>query len=236
MRKMHLSLFTKFSVFVLTTVAVIISNDTRFLALLALISMSCYLSPKLKLRMRLVLLVVCHLLVVYLLNPDRGVALYHYNITWLYDFTLQEALYLANILFKDIVILNFLRYFILTSQASELSVYLTQLKIPYRIAYKLAHFFSFKSRFDTYYIQGKKAAIAQGKSFSKCRAFMFFLKKNQNNVLTYRHFGKKRLRTWYKTPIVTTFDKLVLLLAVFSVIISISLIIINGGRLWNPFI
>ncbi|MDN6070578.1 MAG: energy-coupling factor transporter transmembrane protein EcfT [Lactococcus plantarum] len=236
MRRLHLTPLTKCLMFCLLTVAVLISNDTRFLAVLALISMSCYLSPKLNLRKSLVILVLFHVLVMYLIDPNHGVTLYHYNITWLYDFTLQEALYLGNILFKDIVILNFLQYFIFTSHPSELEISLTQLKVPYRIAYKLTQFFSLGSRFDTFYKQRQQAAIAQNQPFSKYRAFILFLQTKQQNALTYRHFGKKRLRTFYRSSTLTTFDKLVLLLALFSVIISISLVVINGGRLWNPFL
>lgn len=236
MRKLALSSLTKCLVFILTTVAALISNDTRFLALLALVSFTCYFSRRLKIHISLVVLVSCHLLVMYLIDPNHGVTLYQYNITWLYDFTLQEALYLANILFKDIIILNFLQYFILTSQPAELEICFTQLKLPYPLAYKIAHFFSLKSRFKTYYHQGKKAAIAQNKSFSRRRAILLFLKTKHNKVLVYRHFGKKRQRTWYHKQTFTTFDKLALLLALFSVIISISLIMINGARLWNPFI
>lgn len=236
MRRLHLTPLTKCLVFCLSTVAVLISNDTRFLAVLALISMTCYVSPKLKLRINLVILVLLHVLVMYLIDPDRGVSLYHYNITWLYDFTLQEALYLGNILCKDIVILNFLQYFILTSQPSELEISLTHLKVPYRIAYKIGQFFSLGSRFNTFYTQRKQAAIAQNHPFSRYRAFILFIQTTQDNVLTYRHFGKKRHRTFYNASTLTTFDKVVLLLALFSVIISISLVIINGGRLWNPFL
>lgn len=236
MRSIALSSLTKGLVFVLTTAAALISNDTRFLALLALVSMICYLNRRLKIHISLVLLVLCHLLVMYFIDPNHGVMLYQYNITWLYDFTLQETLYLTNIFLKDIIILNFLQYFILTSQPAELEICLTQLKLPYRLAYKIAHFFSLKYKFNTYYQQGKKAAIAQNKSFSKRRALLLFFKTEKNNMLLYRHFGKKRQRTWYQKQTFTTFDKLALLLALFSVIISISLIMINGARLWNPFI
>ena len=186
--------------------------------------MTSYFSTKLKLRISLVILVVCHVLVMYLIDPNHGVTLYHYNITWLYDFTIQEALYLGNILFKDIVILNFLQYFILTSSPSELEISLTQLKVPYRMSYKIAQFFSLNSRFKNYYKQHQQAAMLQNKSFSKYSAFILFLKTNQHHVLSYRHFGKKRRRTFYSTSTRTTFDKLILLLALFSVLIRITLI------------
>ena len=44
----QLAPITKFLVFILTSMAAIISNDTRFLALLALLSMLTYLHPKVK--------------------------------------------------------------------------------------------------------------------------------------------------------------------------------------------
>ena len=50
-----------------------------------------------------------------------------------------------------------------------------------------------------------------------------------------RHFGKKQKRTWYQMRPISVRDKRAMWLAGFSVIISIILIVVNGGRLWNPF-
>ena len=40
--------FTKFLIFILTMVAALITNDTRFLGVLALIALTCFISAKLK--------------------------------------------------------------------------------------------------------------------------------------------------------------------------------------------
>lgn len=227
---------TKFLVFVLVTIAVIISNDTRFLALLTMISMFTYMHSKITPRLSFLVLIVCHLIIRYLINPTYAVSLYHYNISWIYDFTLQDGLYLLTIMLKDIVVLNFLTYFLVSSRPSEISASLAELGLPYRLAYKIGQLFTIGPRFKKMDSKLKQAATAQNRTVSKRTRIHFFLKANQHQSLRNRHFGKKSHRTWYAMPTLSRLDYLVLLLALISVIISISLIFINGSRLWNPFL
>lgn len=232
----QLAPITKFLVFILTSMAAIISNDTRFLALLALLSMLTYLHPKVKPYIPFLGLIACHLIILYLINPSYAVSLYHYDISWIYDFTIQDVLYLLTIMLKDIIILNFLTYFISSSRPSEISASLAELGLSYRFAYKIGQLFTVVPTYKKTVLKLKQAAAAQNKTVSKRTRLHFFLSANQHHALSSRHFGKKSHRTWYAIPVLSRLDYLVLLLALFSVIISISLIYINGSRLWNPFI
>ncbi|MCJ1977617.1 hypothetical protein [Pseudolactococcus paracarnosus] len=232
----QLAPLTKFLVFLLTTIAVIISNDTRFLVLLAIVSMFIYLHPKVKPHIIFLGLIGCHLVILYLINPSYAVTLYHYNISWIYDFTLQDALYLLTIMLKDIVILNFLTYFIISSRPLEISASLAGLGVPYRLAYKIGQLFTLVPRLKNTDLKLKQAATAQNQTVSTMTKMRFYLKVKQNKTLSMRHFGKKSHRTWSAIPTLSRLDHLVLLLAMISVIISISLIFINGSRLWNPFL
>lgn len=187
----QLAPLTKFLVFLLTTIAVLISNDTRFLALLAILSMFIYLHPKVKPYIIFLGLISCHLVILYLINPRYAVALYHYNISWIYDFTLQDALYLLTIMLKDIVILNFLTYFIISSRPSEISASLVGLGVPYRLSYKIGQLFTLVPRLKNTDLKLKRAATAQNRTVSKMARISFYLKVKQNKTLSMRHFGKK---------------------------------------------
>lgn len=231
----RLTALSKCLIFLLTAVAAILSYDTRFLGILALVALICYRLSKLKYPKFLGCLIALHLFLIFIKDPDYGVTLYHYDISWLDNFTLQEGLYLLNILLKDVIILNFLQIFLLTSQPSELAASLNQLKLPYRWAYAIGQLLRIGPRFQATYAKLQSAAAAQNKGFTKLDAVRFLLKAKHEDTLTSRHFGKKQGRTWYVQRPLTRLDKGALLLAVFSVIISISLVFINGSRLWNPF-
>ncbi|GAB2022485.1 energy-coupling factor transporter transmembrane component T [Pseudolactococcus yaeyamensis] len=226
---------TKFMIFVLTTVAALISNDTRFLGVLALIALTCFLCAKLKFAKWLWILILLHLVIMFCLDPDYGVTLYHYNISWLADLTVQEALYLLTIFLKDVIILTFLQIFLLTSQPLEIAASLNYVGLSYRMAYKIGQLFGIRTRFKTKHIKLQTAAAAQNQKFSKFAAVQFLLKAKHEETLGSRHFGKKQKRTWYQMCPITERDKRAMLLAGLSVIISIILIVVNGGRLWNPF-
>ena len=227
--------FTKFFIFILTMVAVLISNDTRFLGVLALIALTCFISAKLKFAKWLWLLIILHLVIMFSLDPDYGVTLYHYNISWLADLTLQEALYLLNIFLKDMVILTFLQIFIMTSQPLEIAASLNDVKLPYRMAYAIGRLFGLRTEFKAKAVKLRAAAVAQNQKFSTFDAVRFLLKAKHEETLANRHFGKKQKRTWYQMQAITEPDKRAMWGAGFSVIISIILLVVNGGRLWNPF-
>ncbi|MBR2762879.1 MAG: hypothetical protein IKD51_01265 [Lactococcus sp.] len=230
-----LNSFSKFVIFILTMAAALISNDTRFLGVLALVALACFVRAKLKFIKWLGILIVLHLVILFCLNPDYGVTLYHYNISWIADFTLQEALYLLTIFLKDVIILTFLQIFLLTSQPAEISASLNTIGLPYRLSYKIGRLFGLRKQFKINYTKLHVAAAAQNQKFSKFAAVRFLLKAKHEETLASRHFGKKQKRTWYQMRPFSERDKRAMLLAVFSVIISIILIVVNGGRLWNPF-
>ena len=227
--------FTKFLIFILTMVAALITNDTRFLGVLALIALTCFISAKLKFAKWLWILIILHLVITFSLDPDYGVSLYHYNISWIADLTLQEAIYLLNIFFKDVIIITFFQIFLMTSKPLEIAASLNYVGLPYRLSYTIGRLFGLSSRFNAAYTKLYKAAIAQNQKFSRFDAVRFLLKAKHDETLASRHFGKKQKRTWYQMRPISVRDKRAMWLAGFSVIISIILIVVNGGRLWNPF-
>ena len=99
----------------------------------------------------------------------------------------------------------------------------------------IGRLFGLSSRFNAAYTKLYKAAIAQNQKFSRFDAVRFLLKAKHDETLASRHFGKKQKRTWYQMRPISVRDKRAMWLAGFSVIISIILIVVNGGRLWNPF-
>ena len=227
--------FTKFLIFILTMVAALVSNDTRFLGLLALIALACFIPAKLKFAKWLWLLVGLHLVIMFSLNPDYGVTLYHYNISWITDLTLQEALYLLNIFLKDVIILTFLQIFLLTSLPSEIAASLNAIGLPYRLAYKIGRLLGFGPELKAKAVKLRAAAVAQNQKFSRLDAVRFLLKAKHEKTLASRHFGKKQKRTWLQMRPITEHDKRAIGLAGLALIMSLILIIVNGGRLWNPF-
>lgn len=226
---------TKCLIFFLTMLAAIFSYDSRFLGVLALIALLLLRQSKLKFSKVALCLIILHLIITYLKNPNYGVTLYQYDISWLGDLTLQEGLYLAMIALKDVTIVSFLQLFLQTSYPSELSASLSQLGIPSRLAYQIGRLFWIGPNFNHRYEQLKKAGAAQGLELSKFDVFLFLLKARQTKSVTSRHVDKKQTRTWYYLPKMSKLDRAALLLAGFSVIISMSLWLVNGGRLWNPF-
>lgn len=227
--------FTKFLLFILTMVAALLSNDTRFLGLLALFTLLCLHRSKLKFSKFFWMIILLHLLISYVVNPDYGVTLYRYDISWLGDMTLQEGLYLLTLGFKDVIILGFLQLFCLTSYPSALAATLNQFGLPTRLAYHVEQLFWLIPNFNHHYAKLQLAAAAQGVELTKFDLLRRLLKARQKSSLARRQLGKKAKRTWYCQPQLLTRDKVAILLAIFSVIISIGLIFVNGGRLWNPF-
>ncbi|GFH39783.1 energy-coupling factor transporter transmembrane component T family protein [Lactococcus insecticola] len=232
----NLSPLTKFWGFILITIASLISNDTRFLAVLALISVICYKLGGLKLRKFFGFLILLHVLVVFIKNPNYGQVLYHYDITWIDNFSLQELLYLANIFFKDVIIVNFLLIFLWTSQARQVAASLNQAGLSYQLSYKISQLFYLLPNYKKDMAKLSKAADALDYELSSFAGIRFLLQVKHTTTAASRHFGKKQKRTWYALQSLTQADKFALLVAGIFVIISISLVLINGGRLWNPFV
>ncbi|GFH42264.1 ABC transporter permease [Lactococcus hodotermopsidis] len=235
MTKRLLTPLSKFIVFILTMIAALITNDTRFLAIFAMISFVFYRLSKLKYHPILILLIFSHLTILFVLNPDYGTQLYDYSITWIDEFSLQEMLYLLNILLKDVIILNFFQIFFLTSQPVEVAATLNQVGFSYRIAYQISQKLSFFSNLKSDLVKLQNAAAVQYIEISKFKLVTFLLQAKHKKTAAARHFGKKTKRTWYITRKLGKLDHLAILFAALTVLISIGLIFVNGSRLWNPF-
>ncbi len=255
----------KLMFFLLFTFAAMITYDTRFLVGLLAVSFVIFRLSRIRLRevksmmyFTLIFLVLNNLFI-YLFNPDQGTVLYGtrhvlFHIAGRYDVTSEQLFYLLNISLKYFVSLPVAILFISATNPSEFAASLNSIGVSYRVGYSVALALRYIPDIQRDYHAISQAQQARGIELGKKEKLMNRLKNSVNillplilsslrrvdvvsSAMELRGFGKdKKKRTWYMKRPMGRNDFIAVALGVVLLIISISMIALNGGsRFYNPF-
>ncbi|MDG3141763.1 energy-coupling factor transporter transmembrane protein EcfT [Streptococcus suis] len=259
----QLSGTSKLLFFILVSVAVMTSYDTRFLLVIALGSLLLFLRAGIKWRevsfvfTFVGLFALLNLTMIYVFAPQYGVNLYGAKTVLLdgpgpYDLTLEELFYLFNVAVKYVSTLPLAVIFLLTTHPSQFASSLNQLGLPYRFAYAVSLTLRYIPDLQEEFGIIRNSQEARGLELSQKASLMARIRGNIqiitplifaslerietiSTAMTLRRFGRYKRRTWYQATAWSRQDSLVILLSALILALDIALFMVNGGRFYNPF-
>lgn len=255
---------TKLIVFLLFSVATMVTYDTRVLVVFLVMSLAIfkiswvrYRDVKFILWMAFVFLVLNNLFV-YLFKPEYGVEIYQSRTLLVqligpYTFTAQQLFYHLNMTLKVVVVIPLALVFILCTDPSEFAASLASIGVSYRIGYAVALALRYIPDVQRDYHNINQAQQARGVDISGKDKLMDRLKGSANillplilgslnrievisNAMELRGFGKNKRRTWYAKRPFATRDWVVLVLGTVISVGSLIFTFWDGNRYYNPFI
>lgn len=255
---------TKLTFFLLFTLAGMITYDTRVLAVLMALSFFFFHLSHIKLRevrFMMVFMLVFLLLnniFIFIFDPQQGSKLYgtHHvlcNLLWRYEVTAEQLFYHLNISLKYFVALPVAILFISATNPSEFAASLNKIGVSYRVGYAVSIALRYIPDIQRDYHTISQAQQARGVELGKSEKLWNRLKNSVHillplilsslaridtisNAMELRGFGKNKKRTWYVERPFTAKDWCALALGIALLAFSITVIILDGGRFWNPFI
>lgn len=254
---------TKLLCFLMWTVAVMLTYDTRVLVVLFALSIIIFLVSRVKLRevgfvLGLILFFLfLNTLLIYVFSPQEGVKIYGSETVLLegfgrYNVTAEQLFYLFNITLKYVTVIPAALLFIVTTHPSEFASSLNRIGVNYKIAFAVAIALRYipdvQKDFRTIAIaqQAKGIDLSSkeklGKRIKNTAAIIVPLIYSSldrietiSNVMELRGFGKHKKRTWYSTKPFCLGDYLVVCLVVFLLVASLVITFYDGNRFYNPW-
>ncbi|MDY5974856.1 energy-coupling factor transporter transmembrane component T [Streptococcus hyovaginalis] len=259
----RLSGTSKLLFFILASVAVMTSYDTRFLIVVGLFSLLLFYQAGIKWRdvsfafVFVGIFALLNIVMIYLFAPQYGNDLYGSKTILIdgpgaYDLTLEELFYLFNVGIKYVSTLPLAIIFLLTTHPSQFASSLNQLGLPYRFAYAVSLTLRYIPDLQEDFGIIRKAQEARGLELSKKAPLMSRIKGNIqiitplifsslerietiSTAMELRRFGRYKKRTWYQAKAWSQKDTILVLISLLVVVIAIALFYVNGGRFYNPF-
>lgn len=259
----RLSGSTKLITFILLSLIVMTSFDTRFLIGLAVFSLYLfYLAqiPWKNIRVLIYFVLVFSLLnlvTIYLFEPEYGVELYNSRTVLFegigrYTITSEQLFYEFNVAIKYFTTIPLALIFVFTTDPSEFASSLNRIGVSYRISYAVSLALRYIPDIQDSFFEIRQAQQARGLEMSQKTSVMnrirrsgqiimplIFSSLNRIEVVSQamelRRFGKNKKRTWYRYRPFTFKDILAIILVVGIVLFGVYLFYVNGGRFYNPF-
>lgn len=261
----RLSGSTKLIGFISMSIIGMLTFDTRFLVGIFLFSLFLFFKSQIKFQeISFVIGVIAafaifNIVLVYLFAPDYGITIYHSQHMLLgerqnyFNLSLEELLYLFNILLKYTFAVPLALVFLLTTEPSEFAASLNKIGIPYRTSYAVEITLRYIPDIQRDYKTISLAQQARGYEISKKAKLktrikgaiqiilpLIFTSLDKIEVISQamslRRFGHHKKRTWYKAQSFKFADYFAMIVILFIVVIGIILFKINNGRFWNPFL
>ncbi|MFV8115932.1 energy-coupling factor transporter transmembrane component T family protein [Streptococcus pluranimalium] len=259
----RLSGTSKLVFFILVSVAVMTSYDTRFLMMVGLFSLILFYQAGIKWRdvsfafVFVGIFALLNIVMIYLFAPQYGNDLYGSKTILIdgpgaYDLTLEELFYLFNVAVKYVSTLPLAVIFLLTTHPSQFASSLNQLGLPYRFAYAVSLTLRYIPDLQEDFGTIRKAQEARGLELSKKASLLTRIKGNIqiitplifsslerietiSTAMELRRFGRYKKRSWYQAKAWSQKDTILVLISLLVVVIAIALFYVNGGRFYNPF-
>lgn len=259
----RLSGTTKLIAFILLSVIVMTSYDTRFLILVMALSILAMKIAEIHWKdvdflVKIVAVFsLINILAIYIFEPAYGVELYGSRTvifgTGRYALTLEQVFYEFNVGLKYFSTIPLALVFILATDPSEFSSSLNRIGLSYKISYAVALALRYIPDIQKSYFDIRESCQARGVEMSEKAGFIKRIKASSNIVIPLifdslerietiaqamelRRFGKNKTRTWYKARPFGSNDLVVIAITFIMVAIGISLFFLNQGRFYNPFI
>lgn len=247
----------------LSSIAVMITYDTRFLAAMIVVSIAMFILGKAKLReLRFIITLIAVLmlmnnLMIYLFSPEEGVSIYGtrhvlFAFGQRYTITSEQLFYQLNVTLKYFAIMPIALIFFSTTEPSEFASSLNTIGLGYKASYSVALALRYIPDVKRSYHEISQSQQARGIDISKkarlpqrvkhASAILFPLIFSSmdkietiSNAMELRSFGKKKRRSWYKGRPFRPADYGVVIVSALLVAVAVLLNRANGGRFYNPF-
>ncbi|MFC6279249.1 energy-coupling factor transporter transmembrane component T family protein [Streptococcus moroccensis] len=259
----QLSGVSKLIFFILVSVSVMSTYDTRLILAVSLGSLLLFQFSGIKWRqVRFVLIfigifLVLNLVTIYLFSPEYGVGIYGSRTViaqgWgRFTVTAEQLFYLFNVFIKYLSTVPLAILFLTTTHPSQFASSLNQIGVSYKIAYAVSLALRYVPDLQEEYGMIKKSQEARGLELSQKATFVQRIKGNLQIVLPLifsslsrietistamelRRFGQHQKRTWYSYQPLKRSDYLTIALGVTILCLTFLLFFTNGGRFFNPF-
>ena len=255
---------TKLFFFLFWSIAAMITYDTRVLVGMFLFGCVMFKISKLKWKeisfalIFMFTLMVINIIGIYVFAPEQGIEIYGTRhvlaeLFWRYSITLEQLFYMFNFLMKYMAVIPVALLFIMTTNPSEFAASMNRIGISYRIGYAVAIALRYIPDVQRDYREISQAQQARGISLGKeektldriknSAAILFPLVLSSiqrietiSNAMELRGFGKHKKRTWIMARPMEKRDYVGMIIGIAILAVSVSMIIVNGGRYFNPFL
>ena len=255
---------TKLFFFLFWSIAAMITYDTRVLVGMFLLGCIFFKISKLKWKeisfalIFMFTLMAINIIGIYIFAPEQGVEIYgtRHELThlfWRYSVTTEQLFYMFNFLMKYMAVIPVALLFIMTTNPSEFAASMNKIGISYRVGYAVAIALRYIPDVQRDYREISQAQQARGISLGKeektldriknSAAILFPLVLSSiqrietiSNAMELRGFGKHKKRTWIMEKSMVKRDYAGIVLGIVIMIISVTMMFVNGGRYYNPFV
>ena len=255
---------TKLFFFLFWSIAAMITYDTRVLVGMFLLGCIFFKISKLKWKeisfalIFMFTLMAINIIGIYVFAPEQGVEIYgtRHELThlfWRYSVTAEQLFYMFNFLMKYMAVIPIALLFIMTTNPSEFAASMNKIGISYRVGYAVAIALRYIPDVQRDYREISQAQQARGISLGKeektldriknSAAILFPLVLSSiqrietiSNAMELRGFGKHKKRTWIMEKSMVKRDYAGIVLGIVIMIISVTMMFVNGGRYYNPFV
>lgn len=244
-------------------VGAMISFDARYLLGLSLLSVVLWVVSRVRLRDLAVVLwliaifMVLNNLLIFLFAPGYGEQLFGSRTLlvdgpWRWDLTAQQLFYQLVVTLKYFAVLPGVLLFITTTRPPEFASSLNRIGVPYRAAYAVSLALRYIPDVQRDFRTISQAQQARGLDVSRKVGLGTRIRNLTSTLMPLllgafdriesvaaamelRGFGRGKGRTWFDQRPLRTRDVVVMVGAALLLAASIALVVLGGGRWWNPF-
>ncbi|WP_394264626.1 energy-coupling factor transporter transmembrane component T family protein [Anaerococcus octavius] len=259
----RLSGTTKLICFLMLSIIVMTSYDTRFLFFVTLLSLILFKIAEIPWQavsyvVKFVLIfAILNLLAIYIFEPEYGVNLYNSRSVikeglGRYSLTKEQLFYELNVAIKYFSTIPLALIFIFTTSPSEFASSLNKIGISYKVSYSVSLALRYIPDIQNSYNDIKLASQARGIEMSKKASLGQRMKASSNIIwplifdslnrietisqaMELRRFGKESTRTWISYRPFKKIDIVAIVISAIITALGIYLFSVNGGRFYNPF-
>lgn len=259
----RLSGSTKLISFILLSLIVMLSYDTRFLLGMTFFSLCLFYFARIpwkniKILVYFVLVYsILNLLAIYIFEPEYGVELYNSRTVLVegigrYTITAEQLFYEFNVAIKYFSTIPLALIFVFTTNPSEFASSLNRIGVSYRISYAVSLALRYIPDIQDSFFEIRQAQQARGLEMSeKTNIFNRIKRSGQiimplifnslerietvSQAMELRRFGRSDKRTWYRYRQFTRKDIVTIVFVLLLSGIGLFLFYVNNGRFYNPF-
>ncbi len=255
---------TKLVMMLVASLATMIGFDTRLLIAMLIISIAVWIISKISLKdlavimWIIVIFMILNNVLIFLFAPTYGVEIYQsrhdlIHLIGPYTVTAEQLFYQLNVTLKYFAVLPIALLFIVTTSPSEFASSLNRIGVPYRISYAVSLALRYIPDVQREFRDISCAQQARGADISR-RVPLWTRIRNVTQVLIplllssmqrietistameLRGFGRGSKRSWYRARPLRSADWIAISLSLVLLGVAIALLVVNGGRFYNPFI
>ncbi|WP_114855086.1 energy-coupling factor transporter transmembrane protein EcfT [Brachybacterium sp. YJGR34] len=172
---------------------------------------------------------------------------------WRWDLTSEQLFYQLAVTLKYVAVLPSVLLFVATTRPPEFASSLARIGVPYRIAYSVSLALRYIPDVQREFRTISQAQQARGLDTTRGAGLRTRLRnltsvlmplllgtfdriESISSAMELRGFGRGRRRTWLVSTPLRTPDVLLMVVAAVLVAVPAVLLVVNGGRFWNPFV